>query len=127
LEKEKSQAYDNPFDEIGLNGEQFAEVALNSPIQWDNEQLDHLQTLFEDGKIDGQISRELLEEFLNPRQDKLLSAKVQERKIPRELMDPEEIAEEVAGAYQMPMDYSPPISYEVPTAHVNLDDWLKKK
>lgn len=96
-------------------------------MDWDAEQLDHLQLLLLGDLVEPEISQELVDDFLHhkPTRDKPRDIRDKE-KVPRELMDPEELAEELATGFE-PMTYQPITAFDVPSSNVNLDDWLKKK
>lgn len=119
---------DDPFTELGLTQEQFAEIALSGPLEWNAEQLDFLQSLLVGDPVDPEIARELVEDFLRhtPEPEPLTPPRAREPDIPRELMDPEELAEEMAGTFE-PVAFQALPAFDVPTSNVNLDDWLKKK
>jgi len=118
---------DDPFGEVGLTQEQFAEIALSGPLDWNGEQLDFLQTLLYGDPVEPEIARELVNDFINhqPKQPPPLLEKSRES-TPRELMDPEELAEELAPSFQ-PAIYQSLSALNVPSSNINLDDWLKKK
>lgn len=119
---------DDPFSELGLTQEQFAEIALSGPLDWNWEQLDFLQTLLEGGPLEPEIARELVEDFIThePKQTHAPRRSIREEGTPRELMDVEELAEELATGFQ-PTTYQSLAALDVPSSSINLDDWLKKK
>lgn len=125
--EEKRKSRDDFIPELGLTYEQFAEIALSNPIDWSPEQLDVLQLLLNGQPVDEEIVQELAYYFLNPQEKPVEGPRKRtEPRIPRELMDPEELAEELAGTF-IPITREPLIAPEVPNSNVNLDDWLRKK
>lgn len=121
---------EDPFAELGLSREQFAEIALSGPLEWNAEQLDMLQSLLVGDPVEPELARELVEDFLHhtPTSPKPPEPVRRDPSIPRELMDPEELAEELAPlSSSEPITFQPLPALEVPTSNVNLDDWLRKK
>lgn len=126
-EDKKEKPKNNVFDELGMTQREFAEEALNSSTEWNIDQLDELQTLLDGEGLEEEQSRDLIDEFMNiPEQDSIKTT-IQERKVSRDMMDPEELAEELAEAPSIGMMGESHIPYQVPESRVNLDDWIKNK
>lgn len=120
---------EDPFNELGLSQEQFAEIALNSPFDWDSEQMDFLQSLLEGDPMEPEVTRGLVEDFIHyiPKPMKAPKERREELTVPEDMMDPEELAEVLAESVPVHMRYQPVEALNVPSSNINLDDWLSKK
>lgn len=118
---------DSPLDDLGMSQEEFAELALNGPLDWDGEQLDHLQTILEGDPLEPEVLRELVEDYMyhDPKEPTPPVRQLRPKETGLEL-DPEELAESQAIAGGQPVQYSPPSQLEVPS-RIDIDSWLKKK
>jgi len=129
---DRQRSGEDPFEELGLRQEEFAEIALNGPLDWDGEQMDNLQALLEGDPVEPEATRALVEDFIHyipQTKDKPRDTRDRPSSIPKEMMDPEELAEEMAGTqgYFEPVQFHPLPAMDVPSSRVDLDDWIRKK
>lgn len=114
----KKRPTPKPLDELGIAPDLFAAVAMSSPVEWDGEQLDNLQKLFEGEEVEAEVQAELVDELLSP-------PKRATQDVPPTISRTWEAPS--GGLSQFGLDSAPvPTQLEVPSSRVNIDDWLRK-
>lgn len=118
---------DDPLEELGVSPQDFAEIALSGPLDWNGEQLDQLSDLMLGGILEPDILRELVQDFLThtPQAREELRKRPTVPEVDRSMLDPEELAELDAPSVVMP--YEPLSAPSVAGVNIDLDDWLKNK
>lgn len=126
-QKDKKKNKQSMLDDLGIDKEYFAHMALVNGPNWEADELDLLESLYNGDEIEDAQEEALVDKFFSPEGVKVTPAPKQQSSREYALDDMSSIAMGTDVPFNTPSSYAPTPALLIPSSDINLDEWLSKK